>query len=106
MSRPLTIEEMDVIGYDDITIDATAGGVPLTAAKLNPATGTRCRAVFFSVDGAAVRFTMDGTAPTSSVGHLLADGGSLMLHGQTALKNFRAIRSAGVSATARVTYYR
>lgn len=97
--------------YDDITVDNTAGGVGLTAAKLRPIPGSdgalkECKRVIMTVETAAMRYTYDGTAPTTSLGHLVNAGDIIVLLGQPSLDNFRAIRTGGTSADLRVTYER
>ena len=106
MNRPLTVEALDALDYEEITIDATAGGIGLTTTKIQPSGDIARTAVRITFESAEVRFRHDGGAPTASVGHRAADGDSLTLNGVTNLKNFRAIRTTGVSATARVTYFR
>jgi hypothetical protein len=102
--------------YEKVTIDNTTGGVGFTAAKIN-GTGavfepTRaCQEVMCTVEltGAALgdpalRFTTDGTAPTTTVGHLLGHGDVLTLKNVFDIQNFRAIRTGAVSADLHVSY--
>ena len=98
-------EVLAAVDYEDITVDNTAGGVALTATKVQPAAGIRRKAVRISFESAELRFRHDGGAPTTTVGHRANDGDVLTLHGTNNLINFRAIRTGGVSATARVTYF-
>ena len=59
---------------------AEALGVPISFEQLSVTTALGCTipagtvAAIVSVDGADARFRSDGTAPTSTVGHKIADG--------------------------------
>ena len=53
-----------------LTVDGTAAD--MLATSLNSLTTH----VFWTADGDTARFTLDGTNPTSTVGHLVADGES------------------------------
>lgn len=66
-----------------------------------PGTATHC---WVSVDPSAntVRFTRDGTAPTTSVGHALVAGDNVELDN---LSNLRFIATTGTS-TIQVSYHR
>lgn len=61
---------------------------------------------FISNDGAEIRFRYDGGTPTSTVGHILADGGILVLKGQQQMSSFKCIRTGGVSSEISITYER
>jgi hypothetical protein len=98
--------------FESITIDDTVGGVGLTASKYKPGNdpnnGNASRdaaRVFITVETAACRYNYDGTAPTSTTGHLLGAGDVITLVGDDAIRNFRAIRT-GASSTLQVTYER
>jgi hypothetical protein len=90
------------VAFDNetLTIGNTAGGVALTAAVYLTAT----RAVI-TVETAAIRFWVGGTAPTVSSGHLLNIGDPFTLDSAEDIASFRAINAvAGVSGTIQVTY--
>ncbi len=82
------------------TLTVGASSVPLTASvyaalfAVNSATIT--------IESANIRFWIDGTAPTASVGHLANSGDVVKLSGQD-IKNFNAIATSG-TATLYVTY--
>ena len=101
--------------YENITIDNTAGGIGFTAAKVTPAAPTpyRAAAVEFSIDGTAtnsINYTLEGTAPTADAGTALGQkafvNDVVSIFEYNNIRQFKAIRSAGVSATLRVTYFR
>jgi|CXWL01.1.fsa_nt_gi hypothetical protein len=85
--------------HESVTVDSTAGGVALTAATIIPFN----RAVL-TVETAAIRYTVDGTAPTTAVGHLAQPGDVIKLAGNDELTRFRAIRQGGVSGTIMASY--
>ncbi len=76
------------------TLTVAGSSVGLAAATLD---GQQNWA-FISVETAAIRFRLDGTAPTSTVGHPANPGDTITLWDDE-LEKFRAIRSTGVSAT-------
>lgn len=53
--------------------------------------------------GAAIRYTYDGTTPTASVGHVLADNGVLVIDGQQQMATIKFIRISSDSSIS-VTY--
>lgn len=50
--------------------------------------------------GNSIRYTYDGTTPSASVGHVLPDGGILVLQGQNQMAAFKCFR---VSADSEIT---
>jgi hypothetical protein len=99
--------------FDTLTVDATAGGIGLTEAKYHPLgdegsdrLARSVARVVITVEAASIRYTYDGTTVTASVGHLLNSGDVLVLVGEDAIKNFRAIRTTGTSGTIQCTYER
>ena len=104
------------IAYDfaNLTVDATAGGVPFPADSLvDPAAPAInvAQLVTFSVSCASgtdcnARFTVDGTAPTTTVGVLVQYGQIISIFNQPNLNAFRAIRAGATSAVFNVQYFR
>lgn len=87
------------IAYEQITVSSSAIGLTLT---------DRGAATYaeIMVEGQPIRYRVDGTDPTSAVGHLVNAGGVIRCYGRDALRNFRAIRSGITDATLTVTLYR
>ena len=83
------------------TIDVPAGGASLDAAKARA-----CRRALCTVDSGSLRLRLDGGDPTSSAGHKLDAGGSLLIERRDqALKaSFRRIGPS--TCTMQVTYLR
>lgn len=84
------------IAHESITVAGTAVG-------LTDATFGNANRAFLTVETAPIRFTIDGTTPTSTVGHLANPGDVIELEGQDELVQFLAIR-VGASATLKATY--
>lgn len=80
--------------FEQITVANTAIG--FTALKINyygtQATVAQCR-----LETAEVRYTLDGTTPTSSVGTLLEIGDVLTITDPTLIPLFKAIRTGSTS---------
>jgi hypothetical protein len=94
-------------GYESLT---TANAIGFTSTKILPTTGSflgkQARAVLISVETADVRFCLDGTTPTVTVGHLLALGQSYEITGEQNVANFRCMNAvAGSGATVKCTYF-
>lgn len=81
-------------GYEQITVANTAIG--FTSTKINPSAGqmltASCR-----LETAEIRWTLDGTTPTTTIGTLLEPGDQLIVSGFTNLSLFRAIRTGATS---------
>lgn len=86
--------------YEDITVSDTAIGITVSKMRVGSKIAT---VAFISVEDANIRFTIDGTAPTTSKGHQLVDGQNLTLANPSDIRNFKAIRDDATDATLRVT---
>lgn len=84
-------------GRERLTVDATAGGVSLTVPA--GAIGATLR-----LETAQIRFTLDGSAPTSAVGRLLEVGEVIELESQDEINAFLAIRTGSNSGVLDVEY--
>lgn len=90
--------------FDDHTVSSTA----LALTSLDFAAGVVAAAdeALITVETQSVRYRLDGTAPTASVGHLVAAAGSITVTGNTNVKNFKIIRATGSDATVMVTLFK
>jgi hypothetical protein len=87
-------------GFETLT---TATAVGFTSSKILPTTGNfvgkRARSIIISVETADIRFTIDGTTPTTTadgaVGHLLPTGASYEINGEENIANFKCINAVG-----------
>lgn len=85
--------------FEQVTIDAAAGGVGLTAA-----TYSTHKKAHITVETAQIRYRANGEAPTSATGHLLNPGNILDLDSNEDIVNFKAIRTNATSGLISVTY--
>lgn len=83
--------------YEAITISTVSVG--FTAGTV----GANNTHAAVTVETDQVRYRVDGTAPTSSEGHLLESGDTLLLDSQDQLQNVRFIRVTN-DATVRCSY--
>lgn len=89
---------LEPVDYEELPVADTA--VPLTEAKVRQAT---CCYVRF--EDAPMRYRVDVTPPTDTVGLPAFDGQEQVLWGP-AIKNFKVIRSGSTSGMIRVVYCR
>jgi hypothetical protein len=93
--------------FEEVTVGVSAVG--LSKAKIKPSTGPyarlSARAALMSSEDADIRFRVDGGLPSSSSGHYLTGGDTLVLTGTQAIEQFRAIRNSETNAVLRVTYF-
>lgn len=101
---PVGGQELSAMGHESITVGATAVG--FTTATVAPATGRPASRAFVTAETAQMRYTYDGTTPTSSVGHILDIGDILVVEGISNVQAFKAIRVTSTSGTIKATYDR
>lgn len=80
---------MTSFAFEQITVSSTA--LPLTASKYNPTTFGPALMAVITTETDSVRFTVDGTTPTSSVGTLVTLGGVIRIC-QPDMVKFKVIR--------------
>lgn len=108
---------MDIAVYPPITgsfeqLTVTTAVKTLTAAKYSGLMASergrgrnamRARITADATNG--FRYTVDGTAPSLTLGHPVLGGAEIILEGYDAIKAFKAFRSGGADAVINVTYY-
>lgn len=82
---------------ESITVGATAVGIGSTAKVPDLKEG------FFTIEGGDVRYWLDGSTPTASVGHLVTDGSSFSVMGNNNLRRLLMISTTG-TVTVRGSY--
>jgi hypothetical protein len=100
-------------GSHEALTTADANPLALSAARYiwRPAGASDARPrhaqrALITLEGGAMRYTLDGTAPAAAVGHLMADTAPpLELLGYDAIVAFRFARAAAANITIRVTYF-
>jgi hypothetical protein len=93
---------MKAFEFEQVTVDATVGGVALTAAKY--AGAAVAYITIDGTDGLTLRYRYDSGVPTTSVGHVAYAGDPILLESAEDIANFRAIRTGSSSLTLNVTY--
>lgn len=86
-----------------LTIGATS--TALTEATYDPDPGPQASFALITVETDQIRWWADGSTPTSTWGHLANSGDVIEIHGQGAIRNFRAIRVT-TDAAIQVSYAR
>jgi hypothetical protein len=112
LSNLLDYRGLDAYDYETLTCAASTG---LTASKLRPtdsgdlssgANGKgRCQMILMTATGQTIRFTLNGTTPTATVGHPLAVNEGILLRGYDNLEDLRFIETAA-TANVQITYFR
>lgn len=100
------LADRDWYTLESLTIDNTVGGVALSASKYAVVNRPNAALAFLSLETAQIRFTLDGTAPTTTVGHILDSGQNLTLRSSNEIARFRAIRTGASSGVITVSYAR
>jgi len=110
-SPPYMIDAIrTAFAFETITVAAVSIG--FTAATINPtvagrpASQTRAELAVFNCELGTLRYRLDGTDPTASVGNLLNIGDTISVYGYNNIKNFRMIRVTGTSASCSAHYFR
>ena len=98
---------LNATDYEEVTVDATVGGVSLTAAKITSA----ITHVLVRHENGPSNFRIDGGAPVSGAGTPASpsgwpvyDGDQIWLSRQAA-QNLRAIRQGATNGYLRVIYF-
>ena len=77
--------------------------VAAASTSITTATAANSNRAFITCETAAVRFWLDGSTPSASVGHLLEPGDVLLLDSRAQIAAFRAYRRDATSATLRIS---
>ena len=88
---------------ESITVSNTAIG--FTSATIIPEKRTKPIQAVFIVETAQIRFTVDGTTPTTTVGFLAEIGDIVTINGEGDIKNFKAIRTGSTDAVIQPIYF-
>ena len=97
--------ELYAKAYDTESITVSNTAIGFTTATIEPGNGTIPAKAVFAVETAQIRFTVDGTTPTSSVGLLVQVGDIITIKGQSDIQSFRAIRVTSTDATIQPVYF-
>jgi hypothetical protein len=81
------------------TVTVTTASIGLTTATIG-----RNDQALITVEDAAVRYWLNGEAPSATVGHILEEGGALLIQNRTTLHNVRFYSREGIDATLQVSF--
>jgi hypothetical protein len=98
-----SVRGIEPLANESITVSTVAIG--FTSGTIQQAAGN-AHIASVTVETDSIRFWVDGTNPTSSVGHEIAADAGFLVCGLNSIINFRAIRSGAGDATLRVSYFR
>lgn len=106
MSSSFVTDEIPATDFESITVSNVSIGFTASKILQNETGGFKrhCTKALFTVETNSIRFRLDGTAPTATVGHLMAAGDSFLVTGDTNITNLRLIRQSA-DATVMVTYF-
>lgn len=95
------------LDYESITVTDTAES--LTSGTFKPVSTPEhawAKRAFITAETAQMRYRLDGTAPTSSEGHILNVGDILTLDGIANISRFQIIRTGSTSGVIKISYLR
>ncbi len=99
------IQFRPTIGFGFEALTVTNSVQVLTPSKyMESNTSGGASEAFLTNYGAAIRYTYDGTTPSSTVGHVLSDGGVLVLKGQNQMASFKCFRLSSTDSEISITY--
>lgn len=85
-------------GYESVTVANSSVG-------LTSATYSNAQVAVMTLETAQIRVRFDGTAPTTSEGHLIEVGDVITLNAGSQMALFHAIRTGATSGVLKITYY-
>lgn len=99
----------NAFAFEKISVSSAVKQLTEATFNVNSTTNSvKASAALITCDGTAgtndVRYTLDGTTPSSSQGHLLAAGQGVVIYGFSNIKNFKCIRTSS-DTTIEVTYF-
>ena len=99
---PAPLEQESAYAFEQISVTDSAQRLSLTNVLASP----KPKKVVMFLEGAPVRYRVDGTSPDSSTGAILTPYSTLTLRNANDMFNFRAIRDGTTNGTLNVHYYR
>ena len=90
------------VAFETITVSSSV--ISLTAAQVDPTDRKSPRMARLSVEGDSIRYRVDGSDPTTTIGHKLVVGDFMDIVGWENLKKLRMV-DVSTDATVQVTYY-
>lgn len=104
LAAPVAAYQQQYVAFEQVTVAAASIG--LTAATINSGSGhPQAEKAVCRLEQAQIRYRLDGTAPTTTVGTLLEIGDVLTLSGNDMLQRAQFIRTGGTSGILNCHYY-
>jgi len=101
------IQFRPTVGFSFEQLTVTSAVQVLTPAKYTAQGGfTGASEAFLTLNGGNIRYKYEGGTPSSTEGHLLTDGGMLVLKGQQQMKDFKCIKTGASDSEISITYER
>lgn len=97
----IPLQAVSYVASDNIVVTNTAIG--FTAAKLSDS-GFQATVAVCRLEGAEIRYQVDGTTPTTTVGMPFEPLETQTFTGNDLLRKFQAIRTGAASGTLNCTY--
>lgn len=96
--------QTSLVTFETVTVADSAIG--FSATTIRPASGTVMTVCTGKLETATIRYRVDGTAPTATVGALVDIGDIVTIRGLAYLTEFRGIRTGGTSGSIDFHCYR
>lgn len=98
----LIYDRYEVFAFEQLTVSNSSKA--LTSGTYIDADNNSAIFATVTLDDYPIRYRLDGSDPTASVGHILNPGLHVILVGKNNIKNFRAIRQGQNDAIINVSY--
>src|SRR3990167_10304574 len=95
------LSDFRAANHESVTVSSTAIGIASTVSLSGET--IRGQRALITCEDAQIRYTTDGTTPTTTVGHLLEAGQSIEVIGYADIDAFQAIRTGGTDGVLKVT---
>ena len=95
-------------GFEELTVNDSSSWFQRGKIKPSsgPYAGMSAKSGLITLEGGDIRFRMDGLAPpTSTTGHYMSSGDTILLIGTQALLQLRTIRAGEEDGLLTVTYF-
>ena len=101
-NRQHVIGKYKCFDFETITVADTAIGLTASKLKVTP----QPKMVIITAESGQMRYRMEGSDPSATVGHILQPNASLVLEGTDQLTNTKWIRTGVNSGKLQVSYLR
>jgi hypothetical protein len=105
MPSGMIVQTRPSIAFEYEQLSVSTSIQVLTPSKYADSSGGATDA-FLTLNGGNIRYTYDSTSPSGTVGHVLLDGGILVLKGQNQMSNFKCYQTGSAGSEISVTYER